>query len=216
MFDTIPQFLDSSGRSRNPARQSCDAARHDPWDRQPEEPNRWYARFERYRLAGPDRSLLGTFNAERAEKGATTKASPSGAWKRASEEWRWRERAEAWDEDERHRRRTAQASEMDKMHRRHVRQSMALQRKALRGLRALEPDDLSAGEVLRCLVEAIKIERSARGQPEVVETQRLTGATFALSLEDVVSAQKELEDWRNVRWPSAQGEILLQGNPPVP
>src|SRR5262245_53691665 len=29
----------------------------EPWEQQPEEPNRWYARFERYRLAGPSRSL---------------------------------------------------------------------------------------------------------------------------------------------------------------
>jgi hypothetical protein len=185
----------------------------DPWDRQPEEPNRWYARFERYRLAGPSRSILGAFNAERAEKGISPKSSPSGAWKRAYVRWHWQERAEAWDEHERFERRTAQAWEAEKMNRRHARQSLALQKKALRGLRALEPADMSAGEVLRCLVEAIKIERTARGQPETLEAQRMTSAAFALSLEDVVNAQKELEEWRNDRWQSAQGEALLEGHP---
>ena len=75
---------------------------------------------------------------------------------------------------------------------------------------------MSAGEVLRCLVEAIKIERTARGQPETLEAQRMTSAAFALSLEDVVNAQKELEEWRNGRWQSAQGEALLEGHPHMP
>jgi hypothetical protein len=188
----------------------------DPWDRQPGEPNRWYARFERYRLAGPSRSILGVFNAERAERGIEAKPSPSGAWKRAYVRWHWRERAEASDEHERFERRVSQAWEAEKMNRRHARQCLALQKKALRGLRALEPDDMSAGEVLRCLVEAIKIERTARGQPETLEAQRMASAAFALSLEDVVNAQKELEEWRNGRWQSAQGEALLEGHPHMP
>ena len=53
----------------------------------------------------------------------------------------------------------------------------------------------------------------ARGQPETLEAQRMASAAFALSLEDVVNAQKELEEWRNGRWQSAQGEALLEGHP---
>src|SRR5260370_28737928 len=43
------------------------------WDRQPAEPNVWYTRFERYRLAGRSRSLLGTLNSEMLEKGLPRK-----------------------------------------------------------------------------------------------------------------------------------------------
>ena len=43
----------------------------EPWEQQPGEPNLWYARFERYRLAGPSRSLLSNLNAERQQRGAT-------------------------------------------------------------------------------------------------------------------------------------------------
>jgi hypothetical protein len=42
----------------------------DAWERQPGEPNRWFERFDAYRLAGPARSLLGSVNAERLARGA--------------------------------------------------------------------------------------------------------------------------------------------------
>lgn len=63
------------------------------------EPNLWFQRFERYRLAGPNRTLLGTVNAEKAERGIQRQAKKTpGAWNRRAEEWHWKERAEAWDE----------------------------------------------------------------------------------------------------------------------
>lgn len=71
---------------------------HQPWERQEGEPNLWYQRFERYRLAGPTRSLLGTVNAEKAERGVQRRArSTPGAWQRKFEKWNWKARAEAWD-----------------------------------------------------------------------------------------------------------------------
>jgi hypothetical protein len=70
-----------------------------PWERKEGEPNLWFQRFERYRLAGPKRTLLGTVNAEKAERGLQRRArSTPGAWQRNFEQWRWKERAEAWDE----------------------------------------------------------------------------------------------------------------------
>src|SRR5256885_844971 len=65
------------------------------WSRMPREPMIWFARFERFRLAGPRRSLLRAYNAERdtARKGATI----PGAWHQAAERWCWRDRAEGWD-----------------------------------------------------------------------------------------------------------------------
>lgn len=77
-----------------------------PWDRQRDdegklEPNRWYSRFTAYRLAGPNRSLLGCVNREREQKGIKRYNSVPGAWSRAFDKWRWRERAEAWDEHRR-------------------------------------------------------------------------------------------------------------------
>jgi hypothetical protein len=67
------------------------------WARQEGEPANWYARFEAYRLAGPQRSLLGLYNEERqkAEKGSAQKVP--GAWAEAAEKWHWRQRCEQWD-----------------------------------------------------------------------------------------------------------------------
>jgi len=140
----------------------------EPWERQPGEPNRWYARFERYRLAGPSRSLLGTVSAEKAEQGQKIPNGIPGAWSRAAGQWRWRERAEAWDEQERRRARQARAQEVEEMNHRHIQESQALQNKALQRLKTLNLDDLSAADVLRYFVEATKLERSARGEPETI------------------------------------------------
>lgn len=72
-----------------------------PWDRLDGEPTRWFLRFERYRLAGPGRELLGVARAARAERAVKSiqrqmRKTP-GSWSRAYALWRWRERAEAWD-----------------------------------------------------------------------------------------------------------------------
>lgn len=70
---------------------------------------RWFARFERYRLMGPRRSLLALYRWERSGAigrdvtGRPGRPKPDGArtvpeaWGRAASRWRWRERAEAWD-----------------------------------------------------------------------------------------------------------------------
>lgn len=82
-----------------------------PWDREAEEPIAWFDRFERFRLAGPSRSLLAVYNAERAAEGqkSARKVKPArdipGAWKKNAEKWRWRTRAKAWDLGEQMRRR---------------------------------------------------------------------------------------------------------------
>jgi hypothetical protein len=196
-----------------------DKPQPEAWDRQRGESNLWYARFERYRLAGPSRSLLGTLNSEMIEKGLLRKTRVPGAWNRAFERWRWRERAEAWDEQERHKLQAARAHDVEEMNRRHIQEAQALQNKALQRLKALELDDLSATDVLRYFVEATKLERSARGQPETIEERRLTGksggAVF-FSFEDAVTAEKELQEWHNDRLQPSTGETLPEGNSQVP
>jgi hypothetical protein len=69
-----------------------------PWERLPDEPNRWFGRFERYRLMGPGRSIQGACNRERVGKGRKESADAPGSWRNASKSWHWIERAEAWDQ----------------------------------------------------------------------------------------------------------------------
>ncbi|HJY88000.1 MAG TPA: hypothetical protein VKE24_14290 [Candidatus Acidoferrales bacterium] len=193
-------------------------AQSEPWDRQPGEPNLWYSRFERYRLAGPSRSLLGTLNSEMLEKGLPRKAKVPGAWNRACERWHWRERAEGWDEHERHKAQIVRARDVEEMNRRHIQEAQALQNKALQRLKALAVEDLSAADVLRYFMEATKLERSARGEPETIEERRLTGKNGALlfSFEDAVTAELELQEWQNDRLQPPSGDALPEGNPQVP
>jgi hypothetical protein len=68
-----------------------------PWDRLPNEPLLWYARFERFRLAGTLRSLTGLYNEERATRNKRPINAPPRAWVMAQRRWNWCERAEAWD-----------------------------------------------------------------------------------------------------------------------
>jgi hypothetical protein len=196
-----------------------DKSHPEPWDRQPDEPNLWYTRFERYRLSGPSRSLLGTLNAEAVEKGKTRQTKVPGAWNQACRHWRWRERAEAWDEQARQKARAAHVRDVEEMNRRHIQEAQALQNKAVQRLKALELDDLSATDVLRYFVEATKLERTARGEPETIEERRLTGkdgGAVLFSLEDALTAEKELQEWQNDRLQSRGGEVLPEGSPQVP
>src|SRR5262245_11085627 len=128
------------------------APQREPWERLPGEPNRWFARFERYRLAGPCRTLLGTWTAEQAEKSRKKRFKVPGSWNAAAARWRWKERAEAWDEHERQKAREAHAREITEMNQRHIQEAQALQSKAIQRLKTMELDDLSSADVIRYLM----------------------------------------------------------------
>jgi hypothetical protein len=180
------------------------ALQPEQWERQTGEPNIWFARFESYRLAGPSRSIHGVLRSEKGAKGNKRRQSIPGAWSRAATRWRWRERAEAWDELERHKAREAHAQGIAEMNQRHVQESQALQSKAVQRLKTLELDDLSATDVVRFLVEASKLERTARGEPESIQEKRHAGpggGQLKITLEDAVAAIKELEEWEQANLP---------------
>jgi hypothetical protein len=191
----------------------------EPWEQQPGEANRWYARFERYRLAGPTRSLLGILNLERQQRGAKKAKSLPQAWAHNAKHWRWRERAEAWDDQERQQARAAHAAEVKEMNHRHMQEARALQSKAVQRLKALEPEQLSATEVLRFCIESAKLERTALGEPETIGEQRLTGTgggAVAFTLEDAVRADQELEAWEHERRATPGGGAPPPGTVQVP
>lgn len=69
-----------------------------PWEQMDGEPNRWYQRFNAFRLAGPGRSILTVSNAEKVLKGLKESKYPAGSWRNAAEQWQWKIRANAWDQ----------------------------------------------------------------------------------------------------------------------
>ena len=190
-----------------------------PWEPSPGEPARWYARFERFRLAGPARSVLAAFNAERADKGLPRRACVPGAWAEAAR--RWRERAGAWDEEERRAAREAHAAQVREMNERHAQEARGLQAKAVERLRALRPEELGPAHVLRFLADAAKLERLALAAAEDAARPGPAGRGGGgglpdFSLDDIVAAARELEEAERDAVRRGGGEAPPPGSPEVP
>jgi hypothetical protein len=191
----------------------------EPWEQRSGEPNRWYSRFEIFRLAGPNRSLLGVVNADRQQRGANKAKSIPQAWSKNAKKWNWRERAEAWDQHERQVARAAHAKAIEDMNRRHLQEARAFQHLAAQRIKAMNLEKLSPADTLRFCIEAAKLERLALGVPETIEEQRLTGATggaVAFTVEAAVRADQELKEWNHERIQQQSGGTLPEGDLQVP
>lgn len=68
-----------------------------PWERQPDEPARWYMRFRCYLAMGRKRSVNGVFEAERQEKAGKRTNKAGETWYGAARRYQWEMRANAWD-----------------------------------------------------------------------------------------------------------------------
>lgn len=71
-----------------------------PWAQQEGESNRWFHRFEMFKLMGTGRSQTAVFNQERVQKGLPESIQPTGAWRKRIKEFNWVDRADAWDKHE--------------------------------------------------------------------------------------------------------------------
>src|SRR5574343_773598 len=74
------------------------------WERRENEANRWFRRFELFRLMGSGRSMLQIYLAEwrkrREVAGKSASREPKtlpASWRENAKTWEWRERADAWD-----------------------------------------------------------------------------------------------------------------------
>ena len=142
-----------------------------PWEQRPGETARAFGAWAAYRDLGPKRTLAA---AARAYYGRT-----SGALERQLDKWSvafgWVARARAWDAHLDAEARKAQEQARRQMAERHAAEAVALQEMALRRLKAMSPDELAPGDVLQFLVDAAKLERLARGEPETVSEERRQG-----------------------------------------
>lgn len=189
-----------------------------PWERQTKEPNRWYARFESFRLAGTRRSLLGIVNGERQQRGVPTSRSVPQAWATNARRWRWRERAEAWDACQRLEARAAHAQQVAEMNHRHLQEAKALQHTAVQRLKTLDAATLSPAEVVRFCVAATKLERLALGDAPAPAEPSLTdnGGLVPFTVEDAVRADQALEHWHHDRLHAPASPPLPDRDLPVP
>lgn len=90
-------------KSRIPALQASvdEVVESDAWDLQPGENTAWYARFDQYRLLGPNRTLREVYRRERniyrKSKQHAIHLGSVKEWNIVSASWEWTPRAEAWD-----------------------------------------------------------------------------------------------------------------------
>src|SRR5262249_9966141 len=124
------------------------------WDRLPDEPANWYARFEAYRLAGPQRTLEGVWTAEAKRSKAKR---PGSDWYQAAKRWRWQERAEAWDAAQREEARSCYAAQVEAGRLRWAALTAKALAKAERFIDRLDPEACDPGTMLKLLKQAWEI-----------------------------------------------------------
>lgn len=176
-----------------------------PWERQrsPDgelEPNLWFDRFTDFRLAGPERSLLGLYRQWLTDKGRERQKPPTRApqvWHDAAEKWDWRKRAEEWDAELRRQRIEEEEEARREMLKRHARQGREMQNVGAGGLEALAQRvaELTAGEIRLLIVDGTKLERQALGLPEhLLQVATMSDEELVAQYQGIIAALSGGED----------------------
>jgi hypothetical protein len=140
------------------------------WERLPGESDKAFAAFIAYRdTAEKDRSIP---KCVAAYYGGESSAKVR-QWQRWSSDFRWQERVQAWTDEQDRVATAARLREIEAMNARHASEARALQQKALTRLQTLQPSELSPGLLLRYLLDAARLERSAMGEPDQIVEQRV-------------------------------------------
>ena len=145
-----------------------------PWERQPGESEEAYYAFTLYRDMPPrERSMRKVADLFYGRKPASgRRRSIPGTIRRWADRFAWVERVLAWDEEQDRIKREAAREAVEEMLRRHAQEAVALQTKALQRLKNMDPAELSPRDVLAFFVEAAKLERISRGEPETISEER--------------------------------------------
>ena len=141
------------------------------WERVKGETRQAYGAFHHYLMLGERRSLSLLSDSFRTIQG---KPKPLSLLKRWSSKWFWQDRCAAYDDHLRRQTEQAQSDAHVEMAERHIADGIALQRKGMERLQSLIVDAMSANEAIRCIVEGIKLERLARGEPSETQEQEST------------------------------------------
>lgn len=149
-----------------------------PWERQPGESPQAFEAFKIYRDLPQGTRSLARVSSELA------KSIP--LIKRWSSEHNWLDRVDEWDSHQDRIALESQLRTVKEMNERHVKMSMSIQTKALRRLEALDPDELTPAQLLNYVLEATRLERLARGEPEKIEErQEKSEAKVDVDMDDV-------------------------------
>lgn len=129
------------------------------WEREIGESAKAYYAFALYRDLGPkDRSML------KVAQLYANKKTLISLMKRWSRKWKWVERAQAYDDHLDRLARLESEAELVEMRKKHIVLATSLQAKAADRLKDLNPQDLTPKQMIRALVEGVKLERLSRGE----------------------------------------------------
>jgi hypothetical protein len=162
------------------------ASDRDPWERQPRESPKQYARFEFYRDFGRLRTLTQVHKILTAA-GDTLKHD---SLRQIAYEYRWGDRAEAADLAQDQAERERLIIERRDMIKRHRNVATALLAKALTALQKIPIDAMAPADIVRYVKLATDIERTAIGEPQRIVA--VTGpAGGPVQVEDISTLSPE-------------------------
>ncbi len=123
--------------------------------------------FDLYVRHGAQRSLEDLHAALRDDPAQIGLSRPPG--RRTLEEWsaafHWQDRIADLERQAAEQDHDDQLKALREMTERHIKEGLALQQKGVERLQTLPPQDLTASDAVRALVEGVRLERSARGVP---------------------------------------------------
>ncbi|KKN37809.1 hypothetical protein LCGC14_0759840 [marine sediment metagenome] len=171
------------------------------WERQTNEPARWYARLDVFRLLGPRRSIDATFRIVK-ESDNLTGARPGAAWYAAAKQWKWKQRAETWDEAQRSVYRELAAQRIFDAHRDRVDKierflDTAFAVLDIADLASMDKDEARAKlpNIRLMIRDAIAAQRKELPvDPNAVAAPE----GLILSADDLLAAQRELAHWKRI------------------
>jgi hypothetical protein len=94
--------------------------------------------------------------------------------------------------------------------------AVAFQEKVIQRLKAMNPEELSAADLIRYAVEAAKLERLARGEPESIGEQRHSGTDgnpIRFLLEEVIAEERKREEEQHGPVQPGGSQTLPTGDP---
>lgn len=139
----------------------------EPWERQPHETVKAYDAFCHYRDLDPYSRTVAAVARSLGQTGEYLR--------QVARKWRWVERAAAWDEERDRASRMAEIRALRQMRERHLLLAEALQSGASERLLQMQQpgqgfSTLSPSEVRQWVEAGIRLERQARGEPDLTVT----------------------------------------------
>ena len=123
--------------------------------------------FDLYVRMGADRSLEALHDALQGDPSliGLSRALSRSTLEAWSSSFHWQDRLLDLERQAVEQDRDEQLKTLREMNERHAKEGLALQQKAVERLQSLPSDELSASDAVRALIEGVRLERLARGEP---------------------------------------------------